>query len=143
MTQPIEVTPRQNEYLRELADGPKTTQDLVLSRMVSAKSVGKMIKILRDKGLVLSAAIPTHRGNPQRYRLVKSYPMLVLDGLTVVATTKHNTIPNIELYYAAGLRTGGLIGQRLIVAHQRLFPERNANGVRHVVEKAVKKGLCR
>jgi len=138
----IEVTHRQNEYLQELASGAKSTQDLVLSLMVSAKSVGKMIKILRDKGLVQSAYIPGSRGASQQYRLVKSYPMLVLDGL-VVAKIKHNSIPDIELYHVAGLRSGGMTGQRLVKAHQRLFPERKANTVRHVVTKAVALGLCR
>jgi len=65
-----EVTPRQQEYLNELADGPKTTRDMVFSMMVSGHSVAKMMKKLRDMGLVRSTRVPMRHGNMWRHELL-------------------------------------------------------------------------
>ena len=143
----IEVTSRQNEYLKELATGPKLNNELILAMMVSQKGVSHMMRVLKGKGLVQSAHAPsTGRGSTQVHSLTKSYDAILADGLEIVRTTHRNDskpIKSEEIAYIAELRRSGLVGQRLVAAHQRLFPERNANGVRHVVKKAVKEGLCR
>lgn len=82
----VEVTPMQNKYLKKLAVGSKTTQDLVMEFEGSAKSVSKMICILRDdKGLVESTLVPsTGSNNALLHSLTKSYEELVTDGLKVI-----------------------------------------------------------
>lgn len=137
----IEVTQRQNEYLKELAAGPKTTQDLVFELMISAKPISKMIKMLRDKGLVQSKPLPKRNGHPLLHSLTNSYDELVRDGLTVVS--KNNAIPDAELQYAAELRDEGLVGQRLTGKYRKRFPERSHNSALYVVDKAIAEGLCR
>ena len=138
----VEVTPRQNEYLKELADGSKTTQDLVFAFEVSAKSISRMICILRDKGLVESRLAPaTGRGGTRIYSLTRSYAELVGEGLKVVARTPHRRISEAELQYATELREAGMVGQRLVEAHHKRFPERKAAGVRHIIEIVRKRGV--
>ena len=139
----IKITPRQNEYLLELVDGPKTGSDLVLSLMVSAKGVGKMMRILREKGLVDTKLAPsTGRGGTRLHSLTKSYDELVSEGLTVVAV-RNPRRSDAELRHAVKLRVDGLTGQRLVEAYQKLFPDRTANGVRHSIEVARERGMCR
>ena len=138
----IEVTSRQNEYLKELATGPKLSNDLVCTFEISAASISKMICILRDKGLVQSKLAPaTGRGGTRIYSLIKSYEELVEDGLKVVACTPHRRISEGELQYATELREAGMVGQRLVAAYQLRFPKRTPQGVRHIIEIVRKRGV--
>jgi|GEM_PF-5611249 len=58
-------------YIEELESGPKTTRDMVLSLMVSGKSVSRMMKKLRDEGLVKSTRVLGARGNVWRHQLIR------------------------------------------------------------------------
>ena len=68
---PPELTHRQQQYLDELTDGPKTTRDLVLSLVVSGHSAAKMMAKLRDMGLVRSKRVPMQHGNLWRHELTE------------------------------------------------------------------------
>ena len=132
----IHVTPRQNEYLLALEDGPKVTRDLVLSFGVTDQSVGKIIHKLRDLGLVVSSA-----GHIPQHTLVRSYPELVVDGLVVSNRKLHRYIPDEEIEYVAQLRKDGWVGQRLIDRYLVRFPGSSEGGVRYRVYKARERGL--
>jgi hypothetical protein len=132
----IQVTPRQNEYLLALEDGPKVTRDLVLSFEVTGQSVGKIIHKLRDLGLVVSSA-----GHIPQHALVRSYPELVADGLVVCNRKLHCYIPDEEVKYVAQLRKDGWVGQRLIDRYLVRFPSSSEGGVRYRVNKARARGL--
>ena len=137
----IEVTTRQNEYLKELATGPKTTRDLVQSFMVSAASVGKILSILRDKGLVSSSRIAGVHGNIRLHKLTAPYSEL---SLVVKNLHKNIDITEEEVLYAAKLRNDGLTGQRLTNQYQKEFPHRPHRTIMNVVvQKARKRRLCR
>ena len=131
----IQVTKKQHEYLLQLADGPKTTRDLMLSQMVSINSAGKMIAKLREDGLVQSSKLRGTVGNVHEHELIKSYQELVKDGIEV--NRSYNAeIPYAEILYIAILRNGLFTGQELVKQHLKIFPDRKPGGVRHIVSKA-------
>jgi len=134
------VTYRQNEYLLQLSDGPKTTNELVLSMMITAASAGKIIARLRDHGLVQSEKIRGVRGNVYLHSLTTPY-----DKMNLMITNGHsqNPIRKEEIFYAAILRNHGLIGQRLTDQFQKVFPGRDTKSItKHVVLKARRAKLC-
>ncbi len=141
MTQdtPTEVTARQNVYLKELAEGPLTTRELVLSLMVSQKSVGKMIKILREKGLVQTRLLP---GSQRSHSLIAPYGELQLT-LIKRKHTPGTTVSDAELNHIADLRKAGLVGQRLVIAHHFKYPNRTKSSILYLVDMARAGGLCR
>ena len=57
------LTHTQQKYLNELADGPQTTRDMVLSLMVCGGSVAKMMRRLRKMGRVKSSKVVGVHGN--------------------------------------------------------------------------------
>lgn len=61
----------QHLYLKELESGPKTTRDMSLSLMVSGSSVARMMKKLRDAGLVRSSRVHGVHGNVWEHRLTE------------------------------------------------------------------------
>lgn len=135
----IWVTPRQNEYLLALDEGPKVTWDLVVIFGVTDQSVGKIIHKLRDLELVVTSA-----GNVPRHSLVRSYIELVADGLDVErrqGDQRRCKIPDEEVEYVAQLRREGLIGQRLINRYLVRFPGKSAGGAKYRVNKARERGL--
>lgn len=132
----IQVTEKQNKYLLQLAGGPQTTRDLMLSQMVSIHSAGKMIAKLRKDGLVQSAKKRGAIGNIREHKLIKSYQELVKDGIEVVNRSYNAEIPDAEILYVAILRNGLLTGQELVKQHLKIFPDRKPGGVRHIVSKA-------
>jgi len=137
----IEVTPTQNEYLKELATGPKTTRDLVLSFMVSAKSIGKMMSLLRDKGLVTSSRRAGAHGNARIHELTAPYSEL---NLVVKNRHKNIGITEEEILYAAILRNEGMTGHQLTDQYRKEFPHRRHRTILSVVvTKARNRGLCR
>jgi len=138
----IRVTPKQNEYLLQLADGPKTTRDLMLSQMISINSVGNMIRKLRKAGLVQSSKLRGAQGNIHEHKLIQSYQDLVKDNLEIV-NKKNAGVPHVEVLYVAILRNGCMTGQELINQHLKVFPDRAKYGVMNIVSKAKAQGLCR
>jgi len=137
----IQVTNKQNEYLLQLADGPKTTRDLMLSQMISLNSVGNMIRKLRKAGLVRSSKKRGVVGNIHEHKLIRSYQELKDD--LEIGNTKNAGVPHVEVLYVAILRNGCMTGQELINQHLKVFPGRAKYGVTNIVSKAKAQGLCR
>lgn len=61
------ITPCQQEYLNELADGAKTTREIEISMKKSQHAVAKMMRKLRDMGLIRSKRVPMWHGNMWRH----------------------------------------------------------------------------
>ena len=143
MTQhpPTQVTSKQNEYLLELATGPKTTNDLMRSFMISMAAASKILKIIRDAGLIESPHAEGVQGNVRVHSLITPYDEMVENGMIVSTTAR--SITDKEILYAAILRNAGLTGQRLHDQHQKVFPNRAANGIKGIVLTARKRKLCR
>lgn len=139
----IKVTKNQNEYLLQLADGPKTTRDLMLSQMVTLESAGRIIKKLKKKGLVESTRKYGGRGNILNHRLVTPYPELIKKGMIITNKTAGTTIPDEEILYAAILRNSGLIGQRLTDQYREKYSHRRPGSIKNIVLKAKAERLCR
>ena len=140
---PIIVTQRQNEYLKELDTGAKSTRDLMLSFMISCPSASKIIKKLRDAGLVKSNRVTGVQGNVFVHELAARY-----EDLNIVVVNQpggpQTTITDAEICYAGELRRAGLTGQRLTSIFNKKYPNRKRSSVlKVVVPKAKKKGLCR
>ena len=144
MTQhpPIRITPKQNEYLLQLATGPKTTNDLMRSFMISMATASKMLKIIRDAGLIESPHVEGVQGNVCVHSLITPYDEMVENGM-IVSTTARSSITDKEILYAAILRNAGMTGQRLHDQHQKVFPNRTAGGIKNIVITARKRRLCR
>jgi hypothetical protein len=141
-TTPTEVTARQNVYLKELAEGPLTTRELVLSLMVSQKSVGKMMKILREKGLVQTRLLPHSQ---RSHSLIAPYDELQLT-LIFRKHTPNNADPSRisrEMYELAELSDRGLVGQGLHQEHIKTYPHREYRAMRRLKDVARGRGLCR
>ena len=137
------LTLRQNEYLRELARGPKTTTDLMRIFEVSQSSAGRMTKLLREKGMVEARRLPGVRGNILLYSLTAPYNELVPNGFAIPDAHPTPPITDAEIMYAADLRNEGLLGQRLIEKYHQQFPERPSSSVQLTVIKARERHLCR
>ena len=140
MNNPITVTPTQDDYLKRLASEPQTTRDFALSMMVSMRSAGKMIKRLRDAGLVKSSKLRGAHGNVHIHELTAPYSEL---DIILRRNSTGITIPDAEIHYAAKLRNSGLVGQRLTEAHHGRYPGRAESTVRGMVTTAKARGLCR
>ena len=138
---PIWVTKKQNEYLLQLKDGPKTTNDLMRSFMISMATASKMLKIIRDAGLIESPHAEGVQGNVRVHSLITPYDEMVGNGMIVSTTAR--SITDKEILYAAILRNAGLTGQRLHDQHQKVFPNRTAGGIKNIVITARKRRLCR
>jgi len=136
------VTTKQNTYLLQLASGPKTTHDLVLSMMVTGASAAKMLKKLCNVGLVESAPQTGGRGRGRVYthKLTRPYSEL---NIQVYNVTIGVPIPDEEIYYAAILRNGCMTGQRLKSQYHKVFPDRTYASIDNVVTKARERELCR
>jgi len=128
------ITPKQNEYLKELATGPKTTQDLAQALNTTSTAARCMMCKLREKGLVQS-----HGTNSGKiHKLDRPYQELSVSILPMSLP-----ITDTEINYVAKLRNAGLTGVNLIIAHRRKYPNRPCKSVQHVLEKARKRRLCR
>lgn len=139
----IRVTPKQNEYLLQLATGPKTTQDLMRSFMASMATASKMLKIIRDAGLIESPHAEGATGNVRIHSLISPYDQMIKAGLTVTTHNGRIPISEDEILYAAILRNAGLIGQQLHEQHRKVYPDRSAAGIKNIVMTARRRGLCR
>lgn len=132
----IRVTPKQNEYLKKLDTGPKTTRDFG----ASMASAAKMLIKLRNEGLV--KATQAEQKNKLIYTLTKPYSELVKEGLTVIEREDGRIIPPEEVLYAAILRNAGMTGRRLRDQYRKQY-SRTGGGISNIVSKARKEGLCR
>ena len=139
----VQVTERQNKYLLELSEGPKTTRDLMLSQGVSIHSAGKMILKLRNAGLVKSSKLRGAHGNIHQHKLVRNYQELVTEGMVIINSKRNAEVPYTEVLYVAILRNGYLTGQELVKQHLKIFPDRAPNEVSNIIEKAKAARLCR
>lgn len=140
----IKVTETQNKYLLQLKTGSMTTNDLMLALMVSMGAAGRMIKKLKNAGLIESTRKYGGRGNILNHRLVKPYQKMLEEGLIITANqAKATQIGDSEILYAAILRNAGLTGQRLSGQYKTVFPKRGAGAIKNIVGKARKQGLCR
>ncbi|MCD4761253.1 hypothetical protein K8R42_05135 [bacterium] len=142
MTSKVEVTSTQNKYLLLMQDGPKTTRDFMLGLMTSRSSVGKTLKNLRGKELVVSSRLPNSRGNTMQHELATPYKNLIENGLIVVKTTPAAAITDEEVMYAAILRNAGMTGQELVGQHRKVYPKRSYHSVSGIVDKARARKLC-
>jgi len=137
------VTPKQNALLKELSSGPKTRKDLAAALLTSTHSVAKLLKRLRDAELIHSSKLQGARRNVHVYELVVPYPEMNL----IVSTYKGGGIGRMvsdeEVLYAAILRNAGLTGQGIGEIYLKKYPERTQNGIKNIVLKARRQGLCR
>lgn len=148
MSDKVIVTHRQHEYLLKLSAGPQTTRDLTLHFGVTDNAAYRMIHKLVAKGLVESERMRGVVGNIHIHRLVKPYDTLDLTIKNYHRTSNPRMIPNMEILYAAILRNGGMVGQRLCRQFRRLFPDRSDSSIKHIVgiaRRRVEDGrrLCR
>lgn len=137
----IRVTPKQNEYLLELATGPKTTQDLMREFMVSMATASKILKNIRDAGLIESPHAEGVQGNVRIHSLITPYDEMVENGMIVSPTAR--SITDTEILYAAILRNAGLTGQRLSEQYTKIFPSKTPGAIKNIVITARKRRLCR
>jgi len=139
----IRITHTQNEYLLQLEkNGTMTTRDLMLDRMVTMDSAGKIIKKLKEAGLVESTRQYGGQGNILIHRLKQPYSKLIVD-VRVSKKLPAVPVPAEEILYVAILRNAGMVGQELSNQHLKVFPGRARLGISNIVEKARKEGLCR
>jgi len=110
--------------------------------MVSGTNVAKILKKLRDAGLVQSEQ-KQGRGNVHIHALTALY----YDSRIVVGITRTRTGTGVsegEIFYAAILRNSKLVGQRLTDQYHKVYPDRSPNSILStVVGKAKARGLCR
>lgn len=130
----IKITRRQR-YINELEAGPKTTRDMVLSLMVSGGSVGKAMKNLRAAGVVKSERVTGVHGNVWQHELIPGYEA-ILEAQSRIPLSK-------ELMFVADLVNRSYVGQRLDAEHAKHFPARSRDAMRHLVEVARGRGMCR
>ena len=134
------VTPIQNAYLKLLSEGPKTTRQMADHFIKSMGNTGKIIKKLRDAGLIESNALKGSTGNIWIHKL--SMPYQEMD-LTISRATRSSIIPLIEVEYVAELRMAGLTGSALSDAHLKKYPKRPPGVVKSLVMRARAMKLCR
>ena len=135
------VTPKQDTLLKELSSGPKTRKDLAAALLISTNSVDKHLKKLRDAELIHSSKLRSASGNAHVYKLAAPYQKLNLIVGTY-STTRHKILDE-EVLYAAILRNAGLTGQGIGEIYLKKYPERTQNGIKNIVLKARRQGLCR
>lgn len=137
--QMTKVTELQNEYLLLLKDGPKTTRELADEVDRSMAAANKIIKKLSNKKLVTIGTKQGGRGLTYLYTLTKPYDEMVLE---ITANATGNPIPEEEILYAAILRNGILVGQRLTDQYQKLYPHRTRKSIGNIVGTARRRRLC-
>lgn len=137
---------RQRRYIHELEGGPKTTRDMALSLMVSGYLVARMVKKLREIGVVKSSRVKGVRGNVWSHALANGWQELY--AASIKNAPRHRVVratpaPTPELLHVAQLRVDGWTGQRLVTKHQEQYPSTSEGQVRYLVTTARKRGLCR
>ena len=134
----MQVTPKQNEYLLELDNGPKLSSEF----SYSTERAYKMLYKLRSAGLVKST-IANERKNEHTYSLAIPYTEMMENGLKISNGVSRRTIPDEEILYAAILRNAGLTGQRLSSVFRTKYPNRSKHGIKNIINKARNNRWCR
>ena len=134
----MQVTPKQNEYLLELDNGPKLSSEF----SYSTERAYKMLYKLRSAGLV-KATISNERKNEYTYSLAIPYTEMMENGLKISNTVSRRTILDEEILYAVILRNAGLTGQRLSSIFRKKYPNRSKHGVKNIINKARNNKWCR
>ncbi len=137
------ITPHQHAYLKAIADGHTTTPQLMAHLDTGQNNVSRILRVLRDAGLVSFAPLP---GTQSAKQFHLTAPLEDLDfEIAYRPTHKTYTPPSEEeLRYIAKISDEDkLIGQRRIAAHQKKYPERTARSMKTLVAKARNLGYCR
>lgn len=140
---PTSVTPKQNAYLLQLATGPKTTNDLMEGFSVSRATAGKMLETIRNAGLIETVHTKEAQGNVRIHSLITPYDEMLENGLIVTNYNGSIPIQDAEILYAAILRNGLLVGQRLKNQYLKVFPNRSPKAIDNIVMMARQRRLCR
>lgn len=133
------VTERQNEYLLLLKDGPMTTKELSEGVGSSMAAAAKILKKLNNEKLVATRKMRRGRGRSNLHSLTKPYSEMVLE---ITANATGIPIMEEEILYAAILRNGELIGQRLTNQFSKLYPHRTSKSISNIVMTARRRRLC-
>ena len=137
------ITPLQHAHLKAIADGHTTTRQLMAHLNKAQNNVSRILRVLRDTGLVTFAPLPGTNSTKQFHLTA---PLDDLDfEIAFRATHKNYTPPSEEeLRYIAKLSdVDKLVGQRRIAAHQKKYPDRPAKNMKALVMKARILGYCR
>lgn len=129
----MSITYNQNEYLKQLSTGSKTTADLMSSMGVTAPSVIGVMARLKKMKMITTPKI----ANKRHYALTSSY-----DDLIKKAKAESPKPIDEEVLYVAMLRNGNLTGQELVAQFNKVFPERNMVRVDYQIAKARRQKLC-
>lgn len=133
------ITAKQNEYLIMLKEGPKTTRELSEEISASMAAAFKILKTLHGKKLVTISAKSKGRERTNIHSLAKPYGEMVLE---ISAKATPTPIPEEEILYAAILRNGILVGERLTNQYQKLYPHRTRKAIGNIVMTARRRRLC-
>ena len=134
----MQVTPKQNEYLLELDNGPKLSSEF----SYPTDRAYKMLYRLKSAGIV-KATISNERTNEYTYSLAIPYTEMMENGLKISNEVSRRTIPDEEILYAAILRNAGLTGQRLSSVFRTKYPDRSKHGIKNIINKARNNRWCR
>ncbi len=136
------ITTRQHTFLKAIETGHTTTRALMQHLSIPRNSVSRILRVLRDAGLVSFVPLP---GTQSAKQFHLTAPLEDLDFEIAYRPTHKTYIPptDAEVLHIGKLRNAGLIGQRLITAHQKKYPDRAAKSVQAIVAMAKKMRLCR
>jgi DNA-binding MarR family transcriptional regulator len=137
------ITAHQHTFLKAIETGHTTTRALMQHLSIPRNSVSRILRVLRDAGLVSFAPLP---GTQSAKQFHLTAPLEDLDfEIAYRLTHKTYTPPSEEeLRYIAKISDEDkLIGQRRIAAHQKKYPERTARSMKTLVAKARNLGYCR
>lgn len=138
----LEITQREHEYIIELADSPKTSQELAVIMGINDANVSKRISTLRAMGVLRSDWVTRDQRRLCVHSLTQSYDDLVSSGLAIRYYNR-TPITEEEIYYAAILTRAGLTGLNRVAQYQKLFPERTRASLKGILMKARRRHLCR
>ena len=137
------ITPRQHAFIKAIDEGHTTTRQLMARLDTPQNSVSRILRVLRDAGLVTFTPLPGTRSAKQFHLTA---PLEDLDFEIAYRPTHKTYVPpsEEELRYIAKISDEDkLIGQRRIAAHQKKYPERTDKGVKSLVAKARGLRYCR
>lgn len=135
------ITSLQHACLLAIADGHTTTRQIMARLNRGQNNVSRILRILRDAGLVTFAPLP---GTNSAKQFHLTAPLQDLDFEVAPAAHPNYSPPtDEEIRHIGKLRTVGLIGQRLIIEHQKKYPHRSAKSVQALVAKAKQRRYCR
>lgn len=139
---PPRITPLQHAYLTAISEGHTTTRQLMTHLDTAQNNVSRILRVLRDAGLVSFAPLPGTQSTKQ-FHLTAPLEDLDLEVAPNSAHPNYTPPTDAEVLYVAKLRNAGLIEQRLVAAHQKKYPDRPAKSVQALVAKAKAKRWCR